>query len=337
MKQKTISIKKIFVCEFITAGGFNHADISKSLPSSLLAEAAMMRDALLNDLAQLDYHIIITLDSRLIPPVNCDECVLVNDKDNVWKIWEAQMQLADAVWIIAPETNGYLNKLSQMSANYKVITLGCRPLAIDAFSSKLTTFLICEQFDIKTIPTYTYKNLPTINSKCLAKPIDGAGCDDIYCFENSIELSNWMIQNNKQQSHIIQPYVDGISASISCVMYSGTAFVISCNKQMVTCTNNKLGFGGIVVNDMQDYWAAFDALAQQLAQSIPDLQGFVGIDVIVQNEKVLLVEVNPRLTTAYVGLRQASGINVAEMVINTLTNVPFTRPTGERKVVTINV
>ena len=337
MKQKNSAIKKIFVCEFITAGGFNHAESRKRLPKSLLTEAAMMRDALLTDLAKLDYHITITLDSRLSPPENCDDCVLVDSTDDIWTIWEAQIQLADAVWIIAPETNGYLKKLTNLVAKHKVIALGCGPKAIEIFSSKLATFLICERSGIHTISTYTFDNMLVLNSKCLAKPDDGAGCDDILCFENSTELSNWIMQNNKQQSHVIQPYIDGVCSSISCVMLSGTAFVLSCNKQLVTSINNQLGFNGLTLNAMQDYWVAFDVLAQQLAQLMPDLQGFVGIDVIVQNQKVLLVEVNPRLTTAYVGLRQATGLNVAELVIKALTNTPFTWPTIERNVIDIYV
>ena len=337
MKQKNSAIKKIFVCEFITAGGFNHAESLKRLLKSLLTEAAMMRDALLNDLAKLDYHITITLDSRLSPPENCDDCVLVDYTDDIWTIWEAQIQLADAVWIIAPETNGYLKKLTNLVAKHKVIALGCGTKAIEIFSSKLATFLICERSGIHTISTYTFDNMLVLNSKCLAKPDDGAGCDDILCFENSTELSNWIMQNNKQQSHVIQPYIDGVCSSISCVMLSGTAFVLSCNKQLVTSINNQLGFNGLTLNAMQDYWVAFDVLAQQVAQLMPDLQGFVGIDVIVQNQKVLLVEVNPRLTTAYVGLRQATGLNVAELVIKALTNTPFTWPTIERNVVDIYV
>lgn len=333
MNQKIISIKKIFVCEFITAGGFNHAN----LPKSLLNEAAMMRDALLDDLAQLDYNITITLDSRLNPPKTCDHCVLVESQDDVWTIWEALIQMADAVWIIAPETNDYLKKLTNLVTKNNVITLGCGPLAINVFSSKLATFLICEHAGIHTIPTYPFINLPVINNMCLAKPDDGAGCDDILCFDNSNELSNWLVQNNKQKSHVIQPYIDGISASISCVMHAGTAFVLSCNEQLVTCIQNQLGFNGIVLNAMQTYWAQFDRLAQQVARLLPDLHGYVGIDVIVTNNDVLLVEVNPRLTTAFVGLHQATGFNVAELVIKTLTKTPYKWPNIERNEVTIHV
>ena len=153
MNPKKSKIKKIFVCEFITAGGFNHADSSQGLPKNLLMEAAMMRDALLNDLAQLDYHITITLDSRLTLPDHCDECVLVEPQEDVWKIWEAQIQLADAVWIIAPETNGYLIKLTQLVDKHNVLALGCGPISTAVFSSKLATFSICEHAGINTIPT----------------------------------------------------------------------------------------------------------------------------------------------------------------------------------------
>ena len=336
-------IEKIFVCEFITAGGFNHAN----LPNTLLSEAALMRDALLFDLSLLPYHVTITLDARLNAPETCDDYGLVGPKDDVWMMWEAQIKLADAVWIIAPETNGILKKLTDLVAHHNVITLGCGPLAINAFSSKLTTFLVCEQAGIATIPTYTLKNWPELVSSCpsskyLAKPDDGAGCDDTVFFETSNDLNQWMLQNNKQHSHIIQPFLNGISASISCVVLDGTAIVLSCNEQRVSCIRmqnnyNKLQFEGLTLNTMQGYWAQFEILAQQVAKLIPDLKGYIGIDVIVHNNKITLMEVNPRLTTAYVGLREATGLNPAELIINTLTKTLDTWPIVERNVVHIHV
>ena len=333
MIETNSTIKKIFVCEFITAGGFNHIN----LPKCLLNEATMMRDALLYDLVELDYHVTITLDSRLNQPKTCNHCVLIEPQDDVWTIWEEQIQQSDAAWIIAPENNAYLKKLTQLVVKHNVFALGCGSLSIDVFSSKLATFLICDHAGIHAIPTYPFKKLPVINNKCLVKPDDGAGCDDIFCFKNSTELSNYLLQNKKQDTHVIQPYIDGISASISCVMHAGTAFVLSCNQQLVTCIENKLGFNGLVLNAMQTYWAHFNNLAQQVARLLPDLQGYVGIDVIVTNNDFFLVEVNPRLTTAFVGLRQATGINVAKLVINTLTKAPCKWPDIERNVVDIHV
>lgn len=45
-----------------------------------------------------------------------------------------------------------------------------------------------------------------------------------------------------------------------------------------------------------------------MAEAIPGLEGLFGIDILLTAEGPVVVEVNPRLTTAYAGLRRALGI-----------------------------
>ena len=43
------------------------------------------------------------------------------------------------------------------------------------------------------------------------------------------------------------------------------------------------------------------------------------MDILITNNEVLLVEVNPRLTTSYVGLKSALGANPADWLLQTFT------------------
>ena len=105
-----LKINKIFVCEFITGGGL----CAESLPTSLAREGALMRDALLRNLSTLPYEICTTLDARLMPPEHC-LCVKVQANDDIWQIWQTQISEADAVFLIAPETDGLLHYLTQVA------------------------------------------------------------------------------------------------------------------------------------------------------------------------------------------------------------------------------
>ena len=51
---------------------------------------------------------------------------------------------------------------------------------------------------------------------------------------------------------------------------------------------------------------------------LPGLQGFVGVDLIINNEevKVYLLELNSRFTTSYVGLQKIADFNIAKSVID---------------------
>jgi predicted ATP-grasp superfamily ATP-dependent carboligase len=50
-----------------------------------------------------------------------------------------------------------------------------------------------------------------------------------------------------------------------------------------------------------------------------------------------VVEINPRLTTSYVGLREAIGVNPAELIIKTLTQPRYRWPKLQHNQVQIDV
>ena len=75
-----------------------------------------MRDALLRDLNELPYEISTSIDARLAKPTLCSECVVIEKNDDVWDIWQKQIAAADAVFMIAPETDGILQKLHKWQA-----------------------------------------------------------------------------------------------------------------------------------------------------------------------------------------------------------------------------
>jgi tyramine---L-glutamate ligase len=283
-------------------------------------EGALMRDALLRDLSELKYEISSSVDARLRMPENCAECVVVQADDDVWQIWKAQIRASDAVFIIAPETDGTLHYLTQMAGLESALVLGCGLASIAITSDKMATYLALEAAGIATIPTYTFENWPKSHWIWLAKPNDGAGCSDTACFNNADDLQYWIERNDKQLTHVIQAYQPGDAASISCVMKKGKVHVLSCNTQEIEINNHMVSYKGGIVNGMREHWQAFELVANQVAKALPDLAGYVGIDVIVDNDEVIVVEINPRLTTSYIALHEATGKNPAELIINTLTN-----------------
>ena len=49
---------------------------------------------------------------------------------------------------------------------------------------------------------------------------------------------------------------------------------------------------------------------------MPGLFGFVGIDILIRNDMIYIVEINPRLTTSYVGLNETIGCNMVDLLLN---------------------
>ena len=296
-----------------------------------------MRDALLRDLALLPYEISTTVDARLSEPVLVPRAISVHKEDDVWQLWEAAIKAVDAVWLIAPETGGLLKRLTELAVKNQKIVIGCGIKSIEITSSKLATYHVLQKAGIATIPTFTLENWPKSQGQWLAKPDDGAGCDETFYFESREALvgcrASWILAG----SHIIQPFQAGKAASISCVMQASKAQILSCNSQMIELKNNQLKFSGCIVNGMRDYWQTFETIANQIAEVLPDLAGYVGIDVMVDGSHVMVVEINPRLTTSYCGLAKAAGANPAKLIIDALTQENVTWPILQQNRATIDV
>jgi predicted ATP-grasp superfamily ATP-dependent carboligase len=197
--------------------------------------------------------------------------------------------------------------------------LGCRPHAVRIAASKHATAAHLAQHGIAVVPTLRPSD-PMPRAACaVAKPDDGVGCEDTRRFDDLGELRRWL-EAGRSASHVVQPWLEGEPASLSMLCLEGRSQLLSCNRQLVEVSREDIRYRGSVLNDMAIHWAAFDTVATQVAQALPGLAGYVGVDVIVNAGKVTVLEINPRLTTSYAGMRRAIGCNPAGLVLDLLYN-----------------
>lgn len=350
---------KILLIEYITAGGF----CNQPLPDSLLREGMLMRDALLTDFSELaNVEVFTSCDARVSLPKYANVAMVVDETSNVIDLWKSLLQKCDAALIIAPESNGILGQLTQLVDTYGVVNLGSKSVAVNLFSNKYETYHALNHAKILTIPTYTaseflhtefFKLNPVLitlfNKGCVAKPIDGAGCGDTYFFHTASALILWLnesAQLSELMRYIVQPFQAGLPTSISMLCKAGSAWVLSCNEQLVEI-NLELGqkakqsskqdtnqasnrteiqelpvlhapirYMGSLVNGLFSQHVAFSQLAQIMAHAFPDLNGYVGIDVIINCDEIYVVEVNPRITTSYIALHESLNVNPAKLILD---------------------
>ena len=324
---------RIFICEFITGGGLQEAE----LPRTLVQEGDLMIKALLSDLLNAGYNdLFCTRDIRLqiIQP----DIETVWAEKNIWQVWKDCMNDCDAIWIIAPETDGVLYELTCMSVQSGCMLLGCDPEAVKLATSKKQTLDFLSRNHILCVPVV--KDFTQISDQAVGwviKPDDGVGAESCYLYTDQDSLHQYMLQHNLEK-FVVQEYIQGIPASISMVCYRGKTIVLGCNQQLFTFNNGKGLLSGIIVNGLVEFTEQFTNIAEQVSTVIKGLSGYVGIDLIVTDQGPLVLEINPRLTTAYAGLRQSLNCNPAELVISTVQNgrIPV-MPEYEYLPVTINL
>ena len=287
----------------------------------------MMVHALLRDLAGVGGMMLTaSRDPRipadeLAPPGAAIRWAVPATAVEVWPLWRRCVDEADAVWPIAPESGGRLARLVEMVVAHGKIPLCSTIEAIHITSSKRTTAHLLAANGIATVPTHpAVAPFPDSRSGWVAKPDDGAGAEDTCWFGDPDRMQRWLDQGRRRQTHVVQPYVQGDAASVSALACDGGARVLSCNRQIVTIEDGNFRYHGGIVGGLQARHRALAPLAAGIAKAIPGLWGYIGVDLIESPDGPLMLEVNPRLTTSYVGLAAAIGGNPAGMVLALLAD-----------------
>ncbi len=109
---------------------------------------------------------------------------------------------------------------------------------------------------------------------------------------------------------LLQRYLPGKPASVSLLVAGERVLPLSLNGQDIRVGRPFSYRGGTVplAHPLHDEALA---VAVAAAGAIPGLQGYVGVDLVLDDSRAWAVELNPRLTTAYIGLRRVAGINLA--------------------------
>lgn len=283
-----------------------------------------MRDAVLQDLNALpDVYTICTYDPRLPVPVFAHESIAITNQEDIWTQWSKHFAAADAVLPIAPETGDTLLRLTELVSCHHKILLGCSAEGVKTASSKYQTFLALLAAGIDVVPTYKVDEFPAGQyAECVVKPDDGIGGEGSILFPGTDDFLAWR-NSYDGEKYVVQPYLHGVPASLSMLCMQGRAWLLSCNRQKIEMLSDRFIYRGSILNGAAEHWDALECVAKQIAEAIPALSGYIGVDVILHESGASVLEVNPRLTTSYAGLHQALAYNPARLLTDLLYNSGF--------------
>ena len=302
---------KILAYEHITGGGL----LGDAHMSALAPEGDAMLRALVDDLTAISgVEVAIMRDARMHADLPATVHPVSNASD-FWPAFRRAMRDVDAVWPIVPEQDGLLLRITEEILQAGRVLLGCRPDAVKIATSKHATADVLARAGIATIPTYLdERSVPPEIGAIVVKPDDGAGCQDTLLFRSRSQLWAWL-QTTGRAGLVFQPYIDGDARSLSLLCCDGRARLLACNRQKVSVAGGAFEFSGVSVGAVVDSGGRYAALANAIARALPGLWGYCGVDFIETESGPVVIEVNPRLTTSYAGLRRAIGINPAQLVL----------------------
>jgi len=319
---------RILVYEHVVGGGF----AGEHFPSNILSEGYAMLRGLISDFKAAGWEVTTFLDSRLRrfnPPLEADIVVPINTKDCVDENLKKTSENVDCVYVIAPESGGTLRNLVGEVEASGGKSLNCKVEGIEKASNKMEVYRAAERVGLRTPETVVadiHEDIKVIRRfardlgyPLVFKPVDGVGSSGLSVLRDETQVVT-AVEKVRRESEgevfIIQKLVSGVASSVSLISTGGEALPLTLNGQIVRLApprSDSSYEGGFVPLDHELRSEAFEA-ARLIVEALGGLVGYVGVDMVLTDEEPVIVEVNPRLTTSYVGLREVVNFNPAQAV-----------------------
>jgi len=331
---------KLFIFELVSGGGFNNFEI----PSSLFCEGFGMLRTIIEDFKLLNFEINTLLDYRgssLSEYLKADRIEIIKDKEDYLLKYGTEIEKSDFCFIIAPEFSKHLYKLTEIAKNShkKVLSIDLEGIALGTY--KYDTYKFFQAVNVETPNTYLIpivkksldvdfilQKFKRINGPIVIKPEDGVGAENIFYFDTKKQIIRFF--NNPEnkigidRKYILQKFVRGDNLSVSLIGTTKKPFILSVNSQDINIKierGKSEYFGGTTpIKNHEEITGRLKKIFQNMNLSM--FTGYYGIDFIRKDNKTIsFIEINPRLTTSYIGIRNAINVNPAEVILESKMDV----------------
>ncbi|MBN1215839.1 MAG: ATP-grasp domain-containing protein [Candidatus Lokiarchaeota archaeon] len=337
--------KSLFVFEFISGGGLNKS----SIPSSLFCEGFGMMRAIINDFKRLGFKISTLLDNRIRHFQNLldvDLIFYINSNMNYISIFKNMVKKNEFCFIVAPESSEILKNLTEIVKinNKKLLSIDIKGIEIGTYKYKTYKFFKKNKLETpKTFKIPMEHRIPNkefiiskyniIQSPIIIKPDDGVGAESIIYISKKDQIKNILAEKLKtldiERNFLLQEYVNGESLSLSLMNYYSPenneyrTKILSINTQKIALSkiNNSINYlGGYT--PYSNYKKLYKKVSEILNHiKFCQFNGLFGIDFIQNKHKISFIEINPRITTSYLGLRNVLNRNPADLIVRSKSNI----------------
>jgi len=320
----------VFVHEFFCSGGFD-GDLSET---SLAREGLAMLRAVLEDFARCTGdRVRTTLDQRLLSQktdLNFEDWADVDwictpEQERI--TFKKRAAESDATFVIAPESGGELLRRRQRVDAAGGRFLGHSADAIAVCGDKLHFFQHLARTGLPTIPTSladVLANESPFAFPIVVKPRDGAGSLNTFLIRNRVEMD--ALRDNlgsRPGEHadrtIVQPFIEGRNLSVAALVdgESSRVEVLPVGEQHLG-NDGRFAYQGGRIPATCALPSGIPEMIAATCRTLPGLSGYIGFDLILveNSSRVVVVEANPRLTTAYLGYRALAQENLAARILD---------------------
>lgn len=315
----------VFLYEWLTGGGLIREP--GQLPQSLLREGAAMATALAADFAKIPGCRVSVLRDVRLDTLSFPGCDVVDVQSaSEWQEeFECLAAAADWSLAVAPEFDRILERTTQHTLDAGGRTLNASREFISLASNKHRTAKRLREAGVaapRGVPFAEGETkLPAdFSYPAVLKPIDGAGSQDIYLVASHRDEPPSYAWERR-----LEEFKPGRAASVSAICGEGGVTMLPACSQWLSDDARMTYLGGSLIAEPALAERA-SLLAQRALAAMPPPRGFVGVDLVLgsnaHGDDDAVIEINPRVTTSYVGLRQAVDQNLAQQLLKAAIGEP---------------
>lgn len=318
--------------------------------AGLRPEGGAMRDAVVSDLLEIPGVVLTVLHRpdcpvRAAPPRRRGRRPVapgprlrgVPVRGGQEAIFRAEVRRAEAALVIAPEKDGVLEALASIVEGEGCLLLGPSARVVRLAADKLETARRLAAAGIPTPRTERIRfasagdRLAEWTPPFVLKPRDGCGGSGVVLVWKESEIKGALAavrRSTSREDFLAQEFADGHDASVSVLVGDDPkeSLALGLNRQRIDRDASFRYLGG------ETPWAdpaapraadlAREAVAA-LAGTTDGVRGYLGVDLVIGPSGIRVIEINPRLTTSYIGLRRVVEENLARLIVDAALGRPL--------------
>ena len=265
-----------------------------------------MLDALAEDFRRLPGVNVGTLEARRVG----EEAQPCFDRES----FRRMAAWADWSVVIAPESSGILFDLCQLAESAGGRLLGPSPAIVSLTGDKWATYQHLHKVGAPTPRTWLADDAHVLEEArfpLVQKPTDGAGSIDTILIRNAVQI-------HRRPGFLLQEFIPGTPASVALLCGPDRIVPLVPGYQRISDDGQFRYLGGRLPLPPALAERA-TALATSVVSTLPHPRGYLGVDLVLgesaDGSGDAVIEINPRLTTSYVGLRALAEDNLAEAML----------------------
>ncbi len=324
---------RIFVFEYTSGGGLLDdlsATTLTSPPSAtdlakLAAEGEAMVSALGADFAAIpEFEVVVLRDHRLrllkLTASSHVQSHAVQDRAEFEAFFDAAAARADLTVVIAPECEGVLLRLVKRVAEVggRILGPGTETVQLAGDKHALVQHLLAHAVPapIGCLVSEFQRRSTRLSPPLVLKPRDGAGSLGLRRFDRLPTPPDLPPDGDRWR---IEQFCPGLPASVA-VLCGPTGCVPLAPCQQILSGDGQCQYLGGRLPLAPELAERARRLAVRAIETLPAPRGYLGVDLVlgddVSGADDVVIEINPRLTTSYVGLRAATRRNLAAAMLD---------------------